>query len=439
MSAAPDAPHGDLEGAAAIEHRHLRSALEYAVLIAEETQRRKPPMPVPNELRAFFGKSRIPSGALGRLRRAVEADDVFRRRIAAGASPELVDEVGRLWLARPDNWVTAASSAIAAAEAERTSADVAVALRREEKRRAAAEEAAVRARAEAIRLEALVDEQRAELDRLVADLEKADDALAEMRAELVDVRNEARHARDREASAAAKLAHALDELRLGTSGAASPRRDDAPGTESTISAAEFAVLRGTIEAEIRSLRDEAERSAADAAAAAERVDALLSDASRRLDRAESPTDAAPRRRPLRLPGGVLAASAEAAAFLVRSDAAVFVDGYNVSMLGWPTLPIDQQRVALVNGVENLARRFGTDATIVFDGAEVVGAHAGRRRAIRVVYSPAGVIADDVIRAELARVRADRAVVVVTNDAEVANDVRALGANVVPSNALLAVL
>ncbi|MET0911027.1 MAG: hypothetical protein ABWZ99_16295 [Ilumatobacteraceae bacterium] len=75
-----------IEGAE-IEHRHLRGAIEFAVVIAEETQKRKPPMPVPNALRAFYGKARIPSGALGRLRRAIEADDVFRQRIAAGALP----------------------------------------------------------------------------------------------------------------------------------------------------------------------------------------------------------------------------------------------------------------------------------------------------------------------------------------------------------------
>jgi predicted RNA-binding protein with PIN domain len=77
--------------------------------------------------------------------------------------------------------------------------------------------------------------------------------------------------------------------------------------------------------------------------------------------------------------------------------------------------------------------------VVFDGASVVGAHASRRRLLRVVYSPEGVIADDVIRDEVRRLPASRAVVVVTNDAEIVGDVKALGANIVPSNALIAVL
>jgi rRNA-processing protein FCF1 len=50
-----------------------------------------------------------------------------------------------------------------------------------------------------------------------------------------------------------------------------------------------------------------------------------------------------------------------------------------------------------------------------------------------------VIADDVIRDEVRRLPTGRAVVVVTNDAEIVADVKALGVNVVPSNAFIAVL
>ena len=419
---------------AEIEHRHLRSAIEFAVLIAEETQRRKPPMAVPNELRLFFGKPRVPSGALGRLRRSIEADDVFRSRIAAGASPELVDDVGRLWLQRPDGWVDDALAAILAAETERAAVDGAAALRRAEKRRLAAEESAVRARAESVRLQALVDEQRTEIDRLVADVDKADDALTEMRAELIDVRNEARHARDREAAATAKLERAI-------AASAADNSDPRAGIDDTSAAAEMlAALRAEIDAELGEIRAGLSRSTASIDAAIERASAAL--ARTDADATDGPhrqPAGASRRRPLRLPGGVLAASSEAAAHLVRSGARVLIDGYNVSMLGWPNLSIDEQRSALVNAVENMTLRFGTDATVVFDGADVVGAHSLRRRSTRVLYSPSGVIADDVIRAEVERTPAARHVVVVTNDAEIARDVRAAGANVLPSNALLAVL
>ena len=49
------------------------------------------------------------------------------------------------------------------------------------------------------------------------------------------------------------------------------------------------------------------------------------------------------------------------------------------------------------------------------------------------------IADEVIRDGVKRIPANHAVVEVTNDAEVVRDVRVDGANVVPSNALLAIL
>jgi hypothetical protein len=77
-----------------IEHRALRSAIEFAVAIAAEGQKLKPPLAYPAALKPFLRSSRLPTATLGKLRRAIEADDEFRRRLAAGAMPELVDQVG---------------------------------------------------------------------------------------------------------------------------------------------------------------------------------------------------------------------------------------------------------------------------------------------------------------------------------------------------------
>ena len=52
---------------------------------------------------------------------------------------------------------------------------------------------------------------------------------------------------------------------------------------------------------------------------------------------------------------------------------------------------------------------------MFDGADVPGASAPTRRLVRVVFSPAGVIADDVLRAEVGALPLTQPVVVVTND------------------------
>ncbi|HSL73049.1 MAG TPA: NYN domain-containing protein [Ilumatobacteraceae bacterium] len=409
-----------------LEHRDLRTAIEFAVLIAEEANKGKRSLPVPAELRAQFGVSRIPTAALGRLRRAIESDDVFRRRIAAGAVPELVDPIGLLWLQRPTGWEQQIDELLVARAAEEDDADLRASLRRAERRRAAAEQVAARSRAEVIQRDTALAELRTRLDDALADVAKADEAVAELRSELVDVRNEARHARDREAA----LRVRLDAVRQS---GPPPEVSTAPepSEPSEVQAPPVPAIDldelGAIATAVRELGD--------------RLDALAVES--RSTTASTGTAATqssgPVRRPIRLPGGVIASSAVAAEFLLRSDAAVVVDGYNVAMLGWPGNRLEEQRRRLLDALENAARRFGADVTVVFDGAAVVGAHADRRRMVRVAYSPAGVTADDVIRDEVRRLPVTRSVVVVTNDAEIVNDVRALGANVVPSNALLAIV
>jgi predicted RNA-binding protein with PIN domain len=409
---------------APIEHRHLRSAIEYAVLMGDEITKRRAAVPVPRELRAVAGKVRIPTGSLGRLRRAIDGDEAFRTAIAAGALPELVDPIGILWLQRPEGWESQVEQLVAEQADAAADAELRTSLRREEKRRRAAEQVAVRLRTDIAEREASIDALRAELDGLRADVVKAEDEVAELRAELVDLRIEARHARDREAAAAARLDAALS--------APSVQSDDVDHR-----VAEVGVEANGVEVSGIAVNGVDPGAVAELARAtrelAGRLEALLP------SETPPPSPRAEARRPLRLPGGVIASSAEAAEFLLRSDAVVLVDGYNVAKLAWPSRTLEAQRTQLLDALENLARRFGSDLTVVFDGASVVGAHTSRRRLVRVVWSSEGVIADDVIRDEVRRLPSARAVVVVTNDAEIVTDVKALGANVVPSNALLAVL
>ena len=130
-----------------IEHSDLRSAIEFAVLVAAEANKGKRSFPYPKELRSQFGVARIPPGVLGRLRRAIEADDTFRERIAAGAHPDLVDPVGFLWLQRPPGWEEKIRSILEAQAAEAADHDLRRSLKRAEKRRVAAEQLAIRTRA----------------------------------------------------------------------------------------------------------------------------------------------------------------------------------------------------------------------------------------------------------------------------------------------------
>jgi predicted RNA-binding protein with PIN domain len=177
-------------------------------------------------------------------------------------------------------------------------------------------------------------------------------------------------------------------------------------------------------------RSELARLAATAETLAEQLAALASPPEKGSPRPVS------KRKALPMPGGVLGDSQAAAEHLLRSGATVLVDGYNVAKLAWPLLDLEGQRVVLLDAAENVARRFGSDVTVVFDGSDVVGAAADGRRIVRVVYSPSDRIADDVIRDEVRRLPASRQVVVVTNDNEILRDVRALGANTMSSEQLI---
>lgn len=411
-----------------VEHRHLRSALEFAVLIASEGQKRRPPLDFPNELKPFLSKQRIPAGSLGRVRRIIETDDRFRSAISAGALPELVDEIGRLWLAGHSGWEERVLAILEAEAAEAETHDLQRDLKRAEKRRSAAEQAAARVQAEVLVRDQTIAAQLTELDELRADVTKATEALTEARTELIDTRNELRHARDREAAAVARADAATRGS--GTAAVAPPER--ATGRVDRRSAAEVR--------EAAAARERAAEALDASRAFVAEMERLLGVDESSVG-ADTSTSPAPRRvrTPIGLPGGVIATSAQAAEHLVRADALILVDGYNVAKLGWPGRSLAEQRDALVTRSENLARRHGADVAIVFDGDSVVGAHADRRRSVRVVFSPTGVTADDVIREEVARLPIDRAVVVVTNDREIVADVRRDGANVLPSNAFLATL
>ncbi|GAB2755292.1 NYN domain-containing protein [Nocardioides pakistanensis] len=108
-----------------------------------------------------------------------------------------------------------------------------------------------------------------------------------------------------------------------------------------------------------------------------------------------------------------------------------VDGYNVTKNAWPESTLEIQRDRLLSGLAPLAARTQAEVTVVFDAADKVERPLVKRpRGVRVLYSPYGVIADDVIRQLVAAEPPGRPVVVVTSDQAVAGDVRRRGARVV---------
>jgi len=114
-----------------------------------------------------------------------------------------------------------------------------------------------------------------------------------------------------------------------------------------------------------------------------------------------------------------------------------VDGYNVTKSGYGTLSLAEQRNRLVNGLASLARRTRAEVTCVFDGTTLdVRVIQSSPRGVRVLFSPEGQSADELIR-RLVRAEPDgRPVVVVSSDREVADGVLAAGARAVPASLLL---
>jgi predicted RNA-binding protein with PIN domain len=119
---------------------------------------------------------------------------------------------------------------------------------------------------------------------------------------------------------------------------------------------------------------------------------------------------------------------------------LIVDGYNVTKNAWPTLSLEKQRDRLLTGLAPIVARSGAEITVVFDAAELRDRPpVVRPRGVRVLFSPHGVIADDVIRELVDAEPQGRPVVVVTSDQAVATDVVRSGAKIAGAPALSALL
>lgn len=127
-------------------------------------------------------------------------------------------------------------------------------------------------------------------------------------------------------------------------------------------------------------------------------------------------------------------------YLAMPRARLLIDGYNVSKEAWPESSLEAQRIRLLAGVSALVARTGAETTVVFDAA--ASAHrplVNPPRGVKVLFSPEGVIADDVIRELVEAEPQGRMVVVVSSDQEVVRDVRRMGARTVGAGALLGLL
>lgn len=127
-------------------------------------------------------------------------------------------------------------------------------------------------------------------------------------------------------------------------------------------------------------------------------------------------------------------------YLTMPRSRLIVDGYNVSKSRWPASSLEVQRQRLLAALAPLVARTGAETTVVFDAAE-----AGSRppvhppRGLRVVFSPPGMIADEVIGRLAEAEPSGRVVLVVSDDREVAERAARAGARGVGVQALLELL
>ncbi len=380
----------------------LRSALEFAVLLSAAAQKRRLALDIPAGIKPYLKVDRLDAGGLRNVRRALVDEPSFRGALCAGDVAGLVDEIGAMWLSRPDGWEVDIRRLLAVKQSDAAETSAKVALRKEVKRREAAEQIAARSVAEAIVLrEAVARETRLARQADVRAIE-ATGQVAALRDEIAGLHLKASRLRVARDAEAARATHAESQT---------------------------AAMIGRLD-EVERIRDELLAGRHDPSG--DQVGVATA------NQATGPRPPRPhRRRPIQIPGGLYDNSVAAIEHVLRvAGVCVVVDGYNVAKLAWPHLELIDQRECCIELLEDLARRLGTDFRIVFDGADVVGA-SSRRRLVRVQFSPAGVSADDVIRDEAQALPQSTPLVVVTSDRAIATDVRAMGANVVTADALLA--
>jgi len=371
---------------------------------------------------------------------ALESDDSFREHLATqvfaaqgelaqavkdGAPPAAADPVdvaALLWLDRPEGWEKGFDDAVRRLIASAPAVD---------------EEALARLRDRVDASEQQAREQRA----------RSKERIDELKAENAALRRKLGEARAAQRSATSDASQTSEEARR--------RVEEA---EATAAAAEAEVrrLRGQVEELQQQLtahrRDH--RSERDQVTLRARIllDTLL-DASQGLRRelALPPVTGSPAEEleeqigraregqaahPARRPSDPMLLEN----YLAMPRVRLLVDGYNVSKEGWPDSSLEAQRIRLLQGMAALIARTGAETTVVFDAAESsTRPMVNPPRGVKVLFSPPGVIADDVIRDLVGAEPEGRPVVVVTSDQAVARDVRRAGARVVGAGSLLGLL
>jgi predicted RNA-binding protein with PIN domain len=233
----------------------LRQPLELAWAVARAGELAQPPIPAPSSLRRVIRFAKLPEAALNTLRKAVEEDDVFRKRVVEAATRDQIGERGWLWLTRPEGWearleelARAAGERHAEAEEERSQRDARRRLKALEAAldRAEVEAASARERADHALAE-LGGERRArrdaerEREQLRSDLESFRQRSSDDRRALVDTatrlerasaeRDRAQGERDELATRLAQVTEELEALRTAVSTGQARQAEEAQLTQ----------------------------------------------------------------------------------------------------------------------------------------------------------------------------------------------------------------
>lgn len=385
----------------------IRPALEYVVEFVRERRLSDPEFRYPAHLRQLLSRPRLLKSDLRRIRKAVEGDDTFRKSLSASLTED-ADAIIVWWLNQPDGWEDLVLAEVEARSRSTENASAAADIVREQRRRIAAEQradAAERGRYESEQHSATLLTELADLRSRLADSEATQN---ELQASVNALRQDLRHTNDKLGAAQERLAKSSqsEDASLDAQRRAEEVRNRAL-EDRRAAVADVSDLTGIL----HDLRD-----------LTQRLEAVLPQEQVQATRAPIPT-------PGRLNGNPLGMTVH----LLKSSATVLIDGYNVTKGRWPQATLEEQRERLIAATNTLASRFGTDFIVVFDGSDITGAHRENRSIIRVMYSPSGVSADDVIREEVRRIPTQRSVVVVTDDQEIQRDVRYAGANIVSSS------
>ncbi|MFV0130282.1 NYN domain-containing protein [Streptomyces sp. HMX112] len=399
---------------------------------------------LPAQLRQYarFTPTRRAKFAGNAMAAALEGDPVFRQRIGERfkeAQPELagaleagsppaaadpLDVAAAAYVLRPPGWVKLVAAA--GEEAQRVDAERADEAGRREVERLRAELAEARAqtRTETERLRAELEAARKDAESLQrklrsaqSDVKRGDAALRRTQADIDTIR----------AEAAARVSAAESEsrrlkARLGETEAALEASRRAAREGRSVEDMRLRLLLDTVLESAQGLRRElalppASLHPADTVEAVEPGRMSPKDIAAR---ALSETDPALLDQLLALP-----------------QVHLLVDGYNVTKTGYPTMPLEKQRLRLLGGLSSLAARTGAEVTCVFDGAELAApVLLAPPRGVRVLFSKPGVTADELIRQLVRAEPPGRPVVVVSTDREVADGVAKSGARPVASALLL---